>query len=162
MRIIDKALQVTEDDWQLLDDDGDLPDDGGVIVSVARWQKEREALSAREGRLGLKIAGDTPLETIAPDLGRFALLALEFPKFVDGRCFSQARLLRGRYGYRGELRAVGDVVRDTIDFMRRCGIDSYALRPDKNAEDALEAFREFSVRYQGAADGAVPIYRQRR
>lgn len=162
MRIIDKALQVVEDDWQLIDDDTDLPADGGVIVSVTRWEKEREALSARDGRLGLKIGGDTPLESIVPDLGRFALLALEFPKFGDGRCFSQARLLRGRYGYGGELRAVGDVVRDTIDFMRRCGIDSYALRADKNAEDALKAFTEFSVRYQAAADGAVPVYRQRR
>ena len=162
MRIIDKALQVTEDDWQLIDDDADLPADGAVIVSVARWQKEREALSARNGRLGLRIAGDTPLEGIEADLGRFALLALEFPKFGDGRCFSQARLLRERHGYRGELRAVGDVVRDTIDFMRRCGIDSYALRAGKNAEDALKAFREFSLRYQIAADGAVPVYRQRR
>jgi len=162
MRIIDKTLQVTEDDWQLIDDDADLPADGGVIVSVARWQKDREALSARDGRLGLKIAGDTPLETVAPDLGRFVLLALEFPKFGDGRCFSQARLLRGLYGYTGELRAVGDVVRDTVDFMRRCGIDSYALRPGKDAEDALKAFREFSLRYQTAADGVVPVYRQRR
>lgn len=162
MRIIDRALQLVEDDWMLLDDDADLPADGGVIVSVARWQKERDALSARDGHLGLKIAGDTPLETIASDLGRFALLALEFPKFADGRCFSQARRLRGQYGYGGELRAVGDVVRDTIDFMRRCGIDSYALRPDKNAEDALKAFKEFSLRYQAAADEAVPVYRRRR
>lgn len=162
MRIIDKQLQMVDDDWQIADEDADLPGHGSIIVSAARWQKERDALSARAGRLGLKIGGDTPLEGIAPDLDRFALVALEFSKFADGRCFSQARLLREKYGYDGELRAVGDVVRDTIDFMRRCGIDSFALRADKDAEDALKAFKEFSVRYQTAVDGAVPVYRQRR
>jgi uncharacterized protein (DUF934 family) len=161
MRIIDKELQVVEDDWQVIADDDDLPAEGDIIVSVARWQKERDALIARKGRLGLKINGDTPVEAIAADLDRFELVALEFPKFADGRCFSHARLLRERNAYSGELRAVGDVVRDTIDFMRRCGIDTFALRPDKNAEDALKAFTEFSLRYQAAADGAVPVYRRR-
>jgi uncharacterized protein (DUF934 family) len=161
MRIVNKELQIVEDAWQLVADDADLPVDGDIIVSVARWQKEREALGGRKGRLGVKINGDTPVETIVPDLGHFALVALEFPKFADGRCFSYARLLRDRHSYKGELRAVGDVVRDTIDFMRRCGIDTFAVRADKNAEDALKAFTEFSVRYQTAADGAVPVYRRR-
>ncbi len=161
MRTVNKELQVVEDDWQLVADDTEVPAEGDIIVSVARWQKEREALSARKGRLGLKINGDTPVETIAPDLEHFALVALEFPKFADGRCFSHARLLRERLGYKGELRAVGDVVRDTIDFMRRCGIDTFAVRADKNAEDALKAFTEFSVRYQAAADGVLPVYRRR-
>ncbi|HTT07978.1 MAG TPA: DUF934 domain-containing protein [Gammaproteobacteria bacterium] len=160
MRVIDKDLHIVDDGWQLVIDEAELPA-GDVIVSVARWQKERDALLARGGRLGLKVGGDTPVTTIADDLEHFALIALEFPKFGDGRCFSHARLLRERYNYKGELRAVGDVQRDQLYFMRRCGIDSFAVRADKDIEDALNAFKEFTVRYQPAADDAQPIYRYR-
>lgn len=86
------------------------------------------------------------------------LIALDFPAFKDGRCYSHARLLRERYDYQGELRAVGDVLRDQLFFMKRCGIDSFQLRSDKDMEDALNAFNDFSVKYQTAADGAPPIY----
>ena len=160
MRVISKDLQVIDDAWQLVGDEADLPE-GNIIVSHARWQKEREQLGARGGKIGLRISGETSLATIAEDLGRFALIALEFPKFGDGRCFSHARVLRERYRYPGEVRAVGDVLRDQLYFMRRCGIDSFAVREDKNIEDALKAFAEFSVRYQPAADDAEPIYRYR-
>src|SRR3990172_6903375 len=151
MQVINKELQIVDDGWQLVADDLDLPG-GDVIVSFARWQKERDQLLARAGRLGLKVNGDTPVSAIVDDLPHLDLIALEFPKFGDGRCFSHARLLRERYGYAGELRAVGDVLRDQLYFMRRCGIDSFAVREDKNIEDALNAFKEFTIRYQPAAD----------
>lgn len=160
MRVISRDLRIEDDGWQVVADDAELPA-GEVIVSYARWQREREPLLARGGRLGLRIDGAIAVESIAPDLDRFALIALDFEKFADGRCFSHARLLRERWRYRGELRAVGDVLRDQLYFMRRCGIDSFAVRPDKDIEDALNAFREFSVRYQSAADDAEPIYRYR-
>lgn len=160
MHVINKALQIVDDDWKLVADEADLPA-GAVIISVARWRKERDLLLVRSGKLGLKVSGDTPLTDIAGDLQHFPLIALEFPKFGDGRCFSQARLLRERHGYTGELRAVGDVQRDQLYFMRRCGIDSFAVRADKDIEDALNAFKEFTVRYQPAGDDAQPIYRYR-
>jgi uncharacterized protein (DUF934 family) len=160
MRLIDKDLQITEDGWLAVADDADLPA-GDVIVSVERWRRDREQLLARAGNLGLKLRGDTAVPAVADELSHFKLIALEFPTFGDGRCFSHARLLRERYHYTGELRAIGDVLRDQIYFMRRCGIDSFAIREDKDIDDALKAFGEFSVRYQPAADGAEPIYRYR-
>lgn len=160
MRIIDRNLQIIDDSWALVDDEAALPD-GDVIVSLARWRRDRDVLDAHRGRIGLMLAPDTKLEEIANELNRFELIALAFPTFVDGRGFSLARLLKDRHHYNGELRAVGDVQRDQIDFMRRCGIDSYAIRADKDPTDALNAFREFSIRYQSAADEAVPVYRRR-
>jgi uncharacterized protein (DUF934 family) len=160
MQIIDRNLQIVDDGWTLLDDEAPLGD-GDVIVSLARWHRDRDALAAHRGRVGLKLAPDTKLEDIAEELARFDLIALDFPSFVDGRGFSLARLLQDRHHYTGELRAVGDVQRDQIDFMRRCGIDSFALRADKDAADALKAFKEFTIRYQPAADEAVPVYRRR-
>lgn len=160
MRVINKELQIAEDGWQLVADEAELPA-GDIIVSLARWQKERDALLALDGKLGVKINGATPVTAIALDLKHFPLIALEFPTFGDGRCLSHARLLREKHAYKGELRAVGDVQRDQLYFMRRCGIDSFAVRADKDIEDALNAFKEFTVRYQPAADDAQPIYRYR-
>lgn len=159
MRVIKDGV-VVDDGWQRVADDEPLPA-GDVIVSWKRWQAERDALAAREGRLGVVIDGFVDVAAVAADQDRFALIGLEFPTFADGRCYSHATLLRTRHGYKGELRAVGDVLRDQLFFMARCGIDSYALRPDKDPEDALRAFKDFSVKYQPAADGAPPIYRLR-
>jgi uncharacterized protein (DUF934 family) len=160
MRVIDRALRLVDDGWQLVEDGAALPS-GDVIVSVARWQQEREALRARGSRLGLCLSGATPVSAVVGDLDQFALIALDFPKFADGRCYSHARLLRERYGYQGELRAVGEVLRDQLEFMRRCGIDSFALCAGRNPDDALKAFDDFSLHYQTAADDVVPVQRQR-
>jgi uncharacterized protein (DUF934 family) len=128
--------------------EGPLPD-ADVIVPLARFVAEREALLARP-RLGVRLEpGDDP-QVIAADLDRLDLIALAFPKFTDGRAYSHARLLRDRYGFRGELRAVGDVLRDQLLAMARCGFDAFELRADRDAKDALAAFDEFSVFYQPA------------
>jgi uncharacterized protein (DUF934 family) len=88
------------------------------------------------------------------------VIALEFDQFKDGRSYSLARLLRERYKFNGQIRAVGDVLHDQLFYMRRCGVDAFELRPDRSAEDALRAFKEFSVTYQAAADDTRPLYRR--
>jgi uncharacterized protein (DUF934 family) len=151
---------VTEDSWVQLADEAPAPADGDVIVSLKRWTAERDALLARKGRTGVRLAGGDSLESLAPDLPRLPVVALAFPNFKDGRSFSFARLLRERYGYTGRIRAVGDVLRDQILYMRRCGVDTFELRADKSAEDALKAFGELTVAYQAAADEKQPLFRR--
>nr|WP_310638858.1 DUF934 domain-containing protein [Burkholderia gladioli] len=86
---------------------------------------------------------------------------MDFPRFGDGRGYSTAHLLRNRHGWTGELRAIGDVLRDQLNYMSRCGFDAFAVRADRDPHDALNAFTEFSERYQGAVDDAVPLFRRR-
>ena len=107
------------------------------------------------------VIGGDPLEEAVADLAHFQLIALDFPVFRDGRNYSHARLLRERYGYRGELRAVGDVLHDQLFYLRRCGIDSFQVRADKDIEEALRGLSDFSITYQTAADGAIPVYKNR-
>ncbi len=159
MQVI-KQRALIEDAWQLAGLEDPLPA-GDVIVPWARWQRERAVLRQRPGKLGVMINGDDDLDAVVADLDHFALIALEFPRYADGRCYSAARLLRDRYRYPGELRAVGDVLRDQLFYMERCGIDSFQLRPGEDYQRALQAFRELSVKYQPAADRAPPIYRLR-
>jgi uncharacterized protein (DUF934 family) len=141
-----------------------LPPAGAVIVSLDQWQQQRDALVARGTALGIRLRSDQPPELIADDLAHFALVALEFPKFRDGRAYSYARLLRERYGFRGELRAVGDVLLEQLFFMLRTGFDAF----DVQGPDPLGAYRtalaDFSVWYQPTGDGrptAVQLRHQR-
>ena len=162
MQVI-KHRQIVTDDWQRLTDikPGDELPSGKLIMPFAYWQANREKLVAMNKQYAVCINGDHETEEVARDLAHFELIALEFPAFKDGRCYTHARLLRERYAYSGELRAVGDVLRDQLFFMERCGIDSFEVRADKDIHDALKAFTEFSVKYQTAADRAVPIYKLR-
>ncbi len=138
---------LIEDAWTRLDDDADLVV-GPVIVSLTRWQEQREILAARNAPLGIVLASDEKPEAIADDFGRFDLVCLEFPKFTDGRAYSHARKLRERLGYAGELRAVGEVLRDQYLFMQRCGFDAFELSGDATLDDWLRATSEISVAYQ--------------
>ncbi len=162
MKLI-KDQKIVEDTWQRITEiteDASLPT-GDVIVPFAYWLENREALSSREGMLGVCIDCDNDIQEVVKDIEHFDLIALDFPAFVDGRSYSHARLLRVRYNFEGELRAVGDILRDQLFFMQRCGINSFQLREDKDMQDALNAFTELSVKYQTAADGAEPIYKYR-
>ena len=162
MRVI-KDNQIIEDNWQRLDQidvDQELPE-GKIIFPFSYWQTNRERLIKQGSKYAVCINGDDATEEVARDLEHFDLIALEFPVFKDGRSYSHAQLLRQKYHYKGELRAVGDVLRDQLFFMQRCGIDSFHLREDKGIEDVLSAFDDFSVKYQSAADGAVPLYKNR-
>ena len=162
MRVI-KEDRIVEDNWTRIaapEAGAELPA-GDLIVPFPYWKDNRQNLAGHAGRLAVCLNGDDRVEDVAQYLDEFSLIALEFPVFKDGRCYSHARLLRDRYGYEGDLRAVGDVLRDQLFYMRRCGISSFQVREDKDIEDALQAFKDFSVRYQTAADGAQPIYRLR-
>jgi uncharacterized protein (DUF934 family) len=155
-----KHRKIVEDEWRQVADDAELPA-GPVIVSYHRWRHERAALLARGEPVGVQLPNTVNVAELAADLPMLALVALEFPKFADGRAYSQARLLRERYGFTGEIRAVGDVLRDQLFFMARSGFNAFALRADRSLEDALEAFNDFSEGYQPAADQPLPLYRRR-
>ena len=140
---------IVEDAWQILKlADGETPaavalPDGPLLVPLSVWQTRKEELLIRDRPIGVWLdAGEGP-EALAADLAYFPVIAINFPKFADGRGYSTARLLRERYAYTGELRAVGDVLRDQLYFLQRAGFDSFALRADQPAEEALAAFRDY-------------------
>ena len=149
---------LVDDAWVTVDDGTRLPMDGPAIVSLERWQAHRDALLGRNAALGIRLKSGQSPALIADDLDRFAVVALEFPVFRDGRAYSHARLLRERYGYRGEVRAVGEVLRDQFLFMLRCGFDAFEVRDENAAGQWREAVSEISVVYQPAADGRTPVW----
>lgn len=160
-------LAIAHGDCQHLDMEQPLPTVSGTVsVPLARWQdpQQREALRFHNGRVGVRLSGADDVALLVDDLDRLELIVLEFSRFTDGRGYSQARRLRERYGYRGELRAVGDVLRDQLYFMVRCGIDAVELGPGQDPEQALAALDEITVHYQPTGDGLVSIsdYRLRR
>jgi uncharacterized protein (DUF934 family) len=162
LRVI-KDNQVVDDGWVRVAalEPGQAVPEGDVILPFRYWKENRTGLIGRKGRIAVCLDGDDRVEAMAGELDQFELIALDFPKFRDGRCYSHARLLRDRYHYKGDIRAVGDVLRDQLFFMKRCGISSFHVRGDKNINDALTAFRDFTVKYQTAADGAPPVYKLR-
>ncbi len=157
-----KHGRLVEDPWVSLDDDAELPREAPVIVTLERWRAERDALIDRGGLLGIRLAADQPPDEIAGDLDRFELVALDFPKFTDGRAFSSARVLRERYGFKGEVRATGQVLRDQFLFMHRCGFDAFEVKSADMLEAWHKAMGELSLSYQPAADGRLPVYLLRR
>lgn len=130
-----------------------IPPAGAVIVSFDQWRSHKDALLARGTPLGIRLHSDQPPDLIASDLRHFALVALEFPKFRDGRAYSYARLLRERYGFAGELRAVGEVLLEQLFFMLRTGFDAFELNSADPLRDYRTALGDFSVWYQPTADG---------
>lgn len=151
---------IDTDSWTVAEADAALPA-GPVLVTLDRWRAEREALLARAAPLGVVLEPGQPLEELAADLPRIACIALRFPGPGEGRPYSAARLLRERYGYRGEIRAIGEVLIDQVYFLKRSGFESLALRADQDPQAALAALQAFSVRYQPAWDEALPLYRRR-
>ncbi len=129
-----------EDSWRAIVEGEGAPAAGGVIFPLDWWKAERQAFDGSHVKLGLRLAPNTRLEEIAQDIPRLALIVLEFPKFGDGRAFSQASLLRERHGYKGELRAVGEVLIDQIQPMLRCGVDAFEIT-DAATEQALREGR---------------------
>jgi uncharacterized protein (DUF934 family) len=155
---------LTTDSWQLLSKGVALADvsaAGDVIVPLALWFENRVALAARAGRTAVWLDADERPETLGDDARELPLVAVNFPKFNDGRGFSIGRLLRERYGFQGELRAIGDILRDQLLFLRRCGFDAFALRDDQDTDEALAAFDDFSEAYQPGLDQPIPLFRRR-
>ncbi len=164
MQRIIKHDQVVDETWHLLPNDvalADVPNSDDVIVPMRLWADHAHALKVRDGGLGIWLEADEAIEDIVDDLEHFQVVALNFPVFTDGRHFSSARLLRERYGYKGEIRAIGDVLRDQLFLMRRCGFDAYAVRADRDPYDALKGLKDFSVTYQSAVDEPLPLFRRR-
>ena len=166
MATLIKQRKIATDSWRLLRDSPDgarapVPVDGDIIVPATRWLEEREALAARAGRVGVLLDGNDDPADIAEDLRLFGVVAVDFPRFTDGRGYSTGRLLRERYGWRGEMRAVGDVQRDQLFYLTRCGFDAFVLREGEDAVVALGAFQDFSERYQAAVDQPIPLFRRR-
>jgi uncharacterized protein (DUF934 family) len=151
---------VVEDEFLHPSDDESLPLRGDVVVSLARFRAERDALLAREGQLGVRIPGEADPEELRADLDALALVEIELPRFKDGRAFTTGRLLRERLGFRGEIRAVGYVLRDQIFYLSRCGFDAFELKPNRDPEEALRAFGEMTVTYQPAVDEPLPLWRR--
>ena len=156
-----KNGKATQDDWTFVED-GVAPADGGpVIVSLARFITEHEALLASNHPVGVRLANSDAPEQLAPWLDRLSLVELSFPKYTDGRAFSQAQLLRRRYGYKGEIRATGQILRDQLRLMIRSGFDAIQFEDD-DAEAVYEiSSRELSEFYQPAADTSASIFLKR-
>ena len=164
MQRIIKNDQLVDETWHLLPKEqtlDDLCNSDDLIVPLHLWLDHAHALKARDGGLGVWLDANEQIEDIADDLAHFQVIALNFPSFTDGRHYSSARLLRERYGYKGEIRAIGDVLRDQLFYMRRCGFDAFAIRADRDPVDALEGLKDFSVTYQAAADDERPLFRRR-
>ncbi|WPC03286.1 DUF934 domain-containing protein [Pseudomonas sp. MBLB4123] len=164
MQRIIKNGQVVDESWHLLPKDvsfDELPNCDDVIVPLGLWVDHAPALKARDGGLGVWLEAGEEIEEIADQLDNFQVIALNFPSFTDGRHCSTAYLLRTRYGYKGEVRAIGDVLRDQLFALKRCGFDAFALREDKDPQDALKAFDEFSEVYQASSDQPLPLFRRR-
>ena len=157
-----KDGRLAEDTWIHLGDEEPIAPGAHAIVSLERWQAERDTLATRNAPLGLRLKSDQSPELVAEDLGRFDVIALEFPKFTDGRAYSNARVLRERYGFNGELRAVGQVLRDQLVFMLRGGFDAFEVAGATTAEAWNEILAEISVFYQAAGDSRSPVWALRR
>lgn len=149
--------EVVTDPWIHQPDGEPIPEGASVIVSLDRWREARDALAARNAPVGVRLRSDQSPSEVSEDLDRFGVVALEFPKFVDGRAFSSARLLRERYGYRGEVRAVGHVLRDQFLYLDRCGVNAVEVGDGRVARQWSEAMAERSVFYQPASDRRRPV-----
>jgi uncharacterized protein (DUF934 family) len=168
--------QVARENWPRLDEPAlrelaqragaSRPENGGhpvtgILVPLALWRSQRSLCAALGVETGILVREDDDPADVASEFAHVAVLAIEFPKFTNGRGYSMARLLRARYGYRGELRAVGDVLRDQLFYMARVGFDAFELRADQDAQQALRAFSDFTQCYQASTDQPLPLFRRR-
>jgi uncharacterized protein (DUF934 family) len=156
MKVVKDKL-VVEDEWHLVKDDEAAG--AHAIVSLARWNANHEELLSAAAPVGVVLRSNESPDDVS-DRDRAALIAIDFPAFTDGRGYSTARMLRSRLHYKGELRAIGDVMRDEMFLMSRVGIDSFAVKASKDIDKALSAFEDFSVTYQAAADDERPLFRR--
>ena len=156
-----KNGKITDDVFAVVADDAEIPEDGALLISAARFLENPEVLSRRVGRTGVIWPNNRDLDDLVPYLDRLALVALVFPTFRDGRAYSQARLLRERYGYHGEMRATGQVLRDQFLFMTRAGFDAFEVKKPADAEAFAGTVQRYSVFYQPTGDGRLTALHRR-
>ena len=154
IKLLDGQARLVDDPWTLVREAQEPLPAGPLILPMALWRE-------RGGVDGLLLQPDDEVEALVPCLAGLSLIAIDFPSFRDGRGYSQAYLLRTRLGWRGELRAVGDVLRDQLSHMRQCGFDAFAVREDKSAEDALKGLAGVSVLYGRSVIEPRPLFRRR-
>jgi Uncharacterized protein conserved in bacteria len=152
--------EPAEDAFTHVADDQELAP-GDIIISLARFQAEGDRLIHEGRKIGVRVAPDEDVEALAYDLPRISVVALEFPKFRDGRAYTSARLLRERLGFKGEVRAVGDVLREQAGFMVRCGFDAFEPADGTNTQEWDAAARRYRHVYQRAADARRPAFEER-
>jgi uncharacterized protein (DUF934 family) len=154
---------IVEDRWTLLREAasvGDVPRTQPAIVPLALWVAGREALRVRAD-IGVWLRPSDDPEALAADCPALPLVAVDFPQFSDGRGYSIARLLRERYRFTGELRAIGDVLRDQLYYLAQCGFNAFAVRADRDLDQALQGLADFSDNYQATWARPVPLFRRR-
>lgn len=156
-----KSGEIVEDTWLHVDDEQSVPALGDVVVSPERWFEETEILRSRQGKLGIRLRNDQSPAQVADDLDAFDVFVLEFPKYTDGRAYSAARLLRDRYGFKGEVRATGDVLIDQYGMMQRCGFNAFEIGNDADVSAWQAAAARISAHYQPSADGVAAIWSKR-
>jgi uncharacterized protein (DUF934 family) len=152
-----RPREIAADPFVMVADDAALPESGGAIVSLARFQKERAGLLARNAPIGVRLRAEESPEVLGDDVQRLSVVAIEFPKFRDGRGFSWARMLRTRLGFTGEVRAVGDFLYDQINYQHRVGFDAWELPGKLGLGDVVRAFAEMTNVYQPSSDGRKTI-----
>ncbi len=155
-----QAAEAAEDPFTHVADDTDVPP-GDVIVSLQRFQNEGRRLLAQGRKVGVRIEPNEQVEELAADLPSLSVVALAFPKHLNGVAYSSARILRERYSYEGELRAIGDVLREQARFMIRCGIDTFEPADGATPADWTHVANRFRHVYQRAADGRAPAFVER-
>jgi uncharacterized protein (DUF934 family) len=153
--------RILRDDFVHVAEDTEIPGDGAILISAARFLEDPQGLSRRVGRTGVIWPNNRDLDDLVAHLERLAVVALVFPTFRDGRAYSQARLLREQYGFRGTLRATGDVLRDQFSFLVRAGFDSFEVKKPADAAAFAKSVSRYSVHYQGSADGSPSALRRR-
>ena len=147
-----KDGKLIDDPWSHIADEVAIPASGQVIVGLKRWREERNSLIKRKDPAGVRLQSDHTAGDVADDLEHLGVVALAFPVFKDGRAYSNARRLRERHGYTGEIRAIGNVLRDQYLFMLRCGFDALEVKEGETEKDWQKATKAFSVFFQPAAD----------
>ena len=156
-----KGGKIITDPLVHVADDAEIPGEGAILISAARFLSDAEVLSQREARTGVIWPNNRDLDDLVPWLGRLVAVALVFPTFRDGRAYSQARLLRERHGYKGEVRATGQVLRDQFVFMLRAGFDAFEVKKDADAEAFAATVKRYSVFYQPTGDGRITALHRR-
>ena len=157
-----KGGHIIADEFVRITDDAELPAQGAILASETRLLADPQALLGRaSGKLGVIWPNNRDVDDLVPYLDRIAVVGLVFPSFRDGRAYTQARLLRERYGYRGELRATGQVLRDQFVFMLRAGFDAFEVKKQADAEAFTETVKRYSVFYQPTGDGRLSALHQR-
>jgi uncharacterized protein (DUF934 family) len=163
--LIIKNKTVVEDEWVVLRlSESETPESvnvpaGKIIVPLKVWHAQREDLLERKD-IGVWFASNERVEDLQNDVAQLPVIAVDFPKFGDGRGYSIAYRLRARLGYRGELRAIGDVLRDQLFYMQRAGFDAFATRADKDIYEAVKSLSDFSLTYQASVDESQPLFRR--